>query len=198
VFSPAFGAWLHAANWQALGRPDRARDSMGWVWATAVLLVVNAATVLLPDSKLLDRLFQLAGLGLLLAWYIVLGREQVRVVSDTVGENYDRRGWGRPIAVAIAAVLAYLAVIAALYFCVYEPSPAKIADEIRPQIQAEWRKDPALRDATIRAMELTPAGEGRYTGWVDATVGGVPVRMAIAVRTHFDSIEWEVTAPAEQ
>jgi hypothetical protein len=195
VFSPAFGAWLHAANWRTLARPDRARASMGWVWATAVLLGVNAATVLLPDSRLLNRLFPLAGLVLLLAWYFVLGREQVRVVSDTVGTDYEQRRWGWPIAVATAAVLAYIALIAGLVFFVYEPSPAEVADEIRPQLLAEWRAQPALRDAMIRAIELTPAGDGRYTGWVDATFGGVPVRLTLTARVHFDTLEWEVKLP---
>jgi hypothetical protein len=38
LFSPAFGAFLHMKNWQALGEPAKA--SAAKIWAIATLLVM--------------------------------------------------------------------------------------------------------------------------------------------------------------
>lgn len=40
LFSPAFGAWLHAANWHALGRPDKAAAARRWGWLVIVTILL--------------------------------------------------------------------------------------------------------------------------------------------------------------
>jgi len=37
IFTPAFGAWIHARNWSALGEEKRAQESMHWFFGTLSL-----------------------------------------------------------------------------------------------------------------------------------------------------------------
>ena len=40
LFTPAFGAYLHAQNWRAMGEQDRASASMRWLFVGLALLAV--------------------------------------------------------------------------------------------------------------------------------------------------------------
>jgi hypothetical protein len=191
LFTPAFGAWLHTANWRALGRADRARASAIWAGVNFVFLAVNAASLVLPDNRSVELVFQCSGISLLLAWYFVIGREQVRYVSDTVGEDYVRRGWFRPIAVAAVAVAAYVGLLVAIAAITAPSGPEEIADYVRPRILAEWHKQPEFRDATIESIHLDQVGN-TYRGYVDATFGGRPTRMILTVIDEGDNLSWEV------
>jgi hypothetical protein len=114
IFTPVFGAYFCAANWRALGKPDRARSSMVWLWVTVVFLVVNLGTLFVPASQALDRIMQFASLGLLLAWLITQVRPQVRYVKEALGGRYIKKGWGLPLLAGVAGLGAYFAVILAI------------------------------------------------------------------------------------
>src|SRR6476619_2518005 len=67
LFSPAFGAFVHMKNWQALGDPGKAAAARMWgIWTLVALGVVSLASALLPDSKGLDALSRVVMLALLL------------------------------------------------------------------------------------------------------------------------------------
>ena len=118
LFSPAFGAFLHMKNWQALGDTQRAQLNRNW--AIASLLIIFGAgflSVLLPESKALDSSTRLIGLALLIAWYMTSAKSQAKLVKDRFGSTYPRKGWGLPILVAFgcfAAIVVVAAVIAAI------------------------------------------------------------------------------------
>jgi len=40
IFTPAFGAYLHALNWRTLGEPDRAQSAMVWFYFSLGMLFV--------------------------------------------------------------------------------------------------------------------------------------------------------------
>lgn len=110
LFSPAFGAAVHMRNWRVMGEHARAKESLVWLVATiAILFVLAVGTGLLPDSNEVDRLTSAGGIGLLAAWYFTSGHAQQKYVKERYGTGYMRKGWARPLAIAVAAVLAYLA-----------------------------------------------------------------------------------------
>lgn len=112
LFSPAFGAWLHMKNWQALGDASRARANLGWCIATVVLVVGTViAGVLLPENRALDASTRLLGLGLLVGWYVACAKEQAKVVKQRFGTTYPRRGWGVPLLVAFGCIFALFAIL---------------------------------------------------------------------------------------
>ena len=57
MLTPAFGAFLHMKNWQALGEPVKAATSKTWFIAILCLLVgVALLSGFLPEGKALVRL----------------------------------------------------------------------------------------------------------------------------------------------
>ena len=115
LLSPAFGAFLHMRNWQALGEPEKAATSRTWiVISISVLLLLAVGAAFLPDSKAIDGLSRIVGLALLLSWYYSIGKSQVAVVKGRFGKVYPRKGWTKPLLVAVAAFVAFVAFAVAI------------------------------------------------------------------------------------
>lgn len=104
LLSPIFGAWLHAKNWRQLGLPDKAKQSMLWVYASVALVVM---AVLFSDVN--PSLFQVTYGGLLLVWWMKSGNEQYRYVSERC-PDYDNKGWSTPLSLAGFVVFGLVAV----------------------------------------------------------------------------------------
>ena len=119
LFSPAFGAWLHMKNWQALGEPQKAKAAKTWIVVSLVLiLALSLASRLRPDSKGLDSATRSFGLVLLVAWYVSAGRAQALLVKQRFGKSYPRRGWAQPLLWAIGAVIGFFALVFVIAFVV--------------------------------------------------------------------------------
>jgi hypothetical protein len=115
LFSPAFGAFVHMKNWQALGEPTKASAAKTWGISSLVALgVVSVASALLPDSKAIDGLSRIAMLALLLSWYYTSGRPQAALIKARFGDRYPRRGWAKPLLLALAALAVFIAVMVAV------------------------------------------------------------------------------------
>lgn len=116
LFTPVFGAWLHMKNWQALGQPEKAESSWRWVQVSAAILVAMillSATVL--DGRVGDLLVRAGGFALLLSWYYTSARPQAALVLGRYGKNYPRRGWGKPLLLAVAGWVAAVVVLSILF-----------------------------------------------------------------------------------
>ncbi len=195
LFTPIFGAYLHAANWRALGRPERAAKNVAWIWVEVGFDIVVLLSRFLRESAALDRVLQFGGLGLLLAWYFGQGRPQVRYVRETHGDEYDRRGWAVPLLCGVAGWVTYLGLVTAALtaMAVLRPvTAADLAEQVRPLILIEWHKDPAARDARIESLTLAHQGGNNYAGTVDATVGGRPQKYTLTVVTASARLDWRV------
>jgi hypothetical protein len=109
LFSPVFGAWLHALNWRALGDPERQRRSVRWMMAGLAICVFYVVVGLAwADPDIADRISSATALAYLLAWYLGPGREQIRTVREHHGQAYPRRAWGRVLGIAVLAWVGYL------------------------------------------------------------------------------------------
>lgn len=106
LLTAAFGAWLHAKNWNALGQPGKAEKSMWWVYAGFALFFVAP---FLPDQVA-------AGLPIwyLLGWYFFAARPQAKLVKESVGNDYERKSWIKPIAIGMGAMVCYIIFFAIL------------------------------------------------------------------------------------
>ena len=125
LLTPAFGAFLHMKNWQALGEPGKAATSKTWLIVILFLFLVLGLALLsgfMPEVKALDRLSSWASIALLLTWYFSSARSQVAFVAGRFGTNYPRRGWLKPISLALLAFVGVLAVVWAV-FLVAAPGP---------------------------------------------------------------------------
>jgi len=105
LFSPVFGAWLHAKNWAALGDDAKAKQSMYWVYGGIAALLI---AIFLPD-----KIGRAVGIGFLFGWYFSFAKQQVKYVKETLGGAYEKKGWAKPLGIAAGCFTAFIFVIGA-------------------------------------------------------------------------------------
>jgi hypothetical protein len=106
LFSPAFGAYLHMRNWHALQEPAKAASAKGWFIASLIMLGVYVVLgFLFPNSKTVNAATRGLALAYLLVWYFAAARGQVKYVNARFGTSYERRKWGKPLAVGALAII---------------------------------------------------------------------------------------------
>jgi ankyrin repeat protein len=107
IFSPSFGAFLHARNAKVLGRPEEAANNMKWFYGNLVwfgiMLVVSVFVPAIPDMPI-----RLINVVILLTWYFKVGKKQIKYVKDTYGSEYQKKPWGKPLMIALGCLIAYL------------------------------------------------------------------------------------------
>lgn len=108
LFSPAFGAFLHARNADAMGRADEARANRAWFYVSVVYLGLTVVTMFV--SFIPEGLFNLAGIGLLLGWFFSLGARQIAYVKETWRNGYERKSWNKPMLVASCCLIGIIAI----------------------------------------------------------------------------------------
>jgi hypothetical protein len=119
VFSPAFGAFLHMKNWQALGQPAKATTAKIWIiLVLGFFAVIPVVTALMPGNNSLGGLWRLCGIILLFSWYFSSGRGQMNYVKSRFGTGYPRKGWGKPILIAVLALAGYFVYASAVAFAI--------------------------------------------------------------------------------
>ncbi|HUL42010.1 MAG TPA: hypothetical protein VLV32_08935 [Burkholderiales bacterium] len=107
LFTPAFGSYLQALNWQTLGEPEKAIASKGWFSVSLVLLagiVFVEPFVAVADLHIANSMMNFYYLYLFI-WYFAVGRSQVKYVKQRFGADYARRPWGKPLLISAAAML---------------------------------------------------------------------------------------------
>jgi hypothetical protein len=108
LFTPAFGAFLHMKNWEALGEPDKAAAAKKWVVIyIAIIAGLTVVSVFLPYNRALPAILRLAGFSLLLGWYFASGKPQMNFVKSRYGKEYPRKEWGKPILIAFGALIGF-------------------------------------------------------------------------------------------
>lgn len=112
MFGPLFGAWLHMKNWQTMGDSDKAAQNKGWLIGTLCFYVLTLVlTLAFPESKLMDSMQRAAGLGLLIGWYYHVGKWQQATVLARYGKDYPRKGWLKPLGMAVLMLVALVALV---------------------------------------------------------------------------------------
>ncbi len=102
LFCASLGAWLHAANWRELGKPEKARRSMAWFYG--YIFFMAAYAFILPYFLLTpDFLDYTYAIVVSTIWYFFDGKEQVRYIRESQ-LSYERKGWLKPILTACAII----------------------------------------------------------------------------------------------
>lgn len=108
VFTPAFGAFIHMRNWQALGQPAQAAAARKWFYASLALLMLQIWTRALNARFGTEPLLlHPAGVLFLLVWYFGAARPQARLVRARYGASYRRKRWDSVLMGAVMAGTAY-------------------------------------------------------------------------------------------
>lgn len=116
IFSPAFGAILHAINWKALGQPDKAKVNRAW--ARGVIVFLLLLSIIPPNIKIAEGIGRMSAVVLLLTWYFSQGRAQAKYVKETYGKEYHKRRWANPLLIGLACLVGYVifSIIVALIY----------------------------------------------------------------------------------
>jgi len=108
LFSPVFGAILHMKNWQALGESGKASSAKRWALLSLLALIVfGIAPILFPSNRNMGGLSRTAGFALLIGWYVSSARAQAVYVKARFGAQYPRRGWMKPLLLALLALVGF-------------------------------------------------------------------------------------------
>ncbi len=191
LFTPAFGAWLHASNWRTLGDPAKARSNMIWVWATLAMLVGVALLVFADPNGSLSGSTRYIGLAWLLAWNFATAQGQIKYVKNTLGGNYVKKGWGRPLLIGFGLLAVYIVAIMGVAVVWAMSSPQAMADTVRPLILENWHKKAGLEDATVESLTLDHRDGNLYTGSLEATIHGKHEHLPLQVTRDGSTIQWE-------
>ena len=113
IFTPIFGAWVHARNWNSLNRPQEEKWSMMFVYGLMLLnLIVIAYTLFISEPKTGSGTITV---GLLLTWYFSLGKQQVNYLKENI-PNYEKKSWIKPILLGILGYIILFTVTITLAF----------------------------------------------------------------------------------
>lgn len=99
LFTPIFGSYLQSKNWQTLGQESSARTSRIWFWVSIVVVAVVAFAPI--PEKVAGGL----ALWLLILWYVFAARKQITFVRTSLGRDYARRSFGKPIGIGVSVFL---------------------------------------------------------------------------------------------
>ncbi len=115
LLSPAFGAFLHMKNWEALGESDKAAASRKWMAIYIVtVLGFSVAAAAMPNNKAIPGILRLCGFVLLLSWYYASGKPQLDFVKSRYGKQYPRKGWAQPLLIAVGVIIGFVFVVGAV------------------------------------------------------------------------------------
>lgn len=104
--SPAFGAFLTAKNWTALGDSAAAQKAMYWFYG---VLALFAALFFLGASPDAVRMKVYAFLGSYVAWVLFQSEPQRKRIGE-LRERYQRLPFGQAIGIAIACIAGYVVI----------------------------------------------------------------------------------------
>jgi hypothetical protein len=116
IFTPLFGAYLHALNWRALGDKEQEEASMTWVFGAGamVLLMLLVEMVVTKPYNQGDSVSHTIEFIFLLAWYFLSGRAQAKLVKEKFGGSYPRKSWRQPLLMGLAGFGIYILLMIAI------------------------------------------------------------------------------------
>lgn len=111
--SPIFGSIMLMKNWQAMGEPEKARQSMYWAVGTILFYAAMIVLVLaLPESSAESVPTRGASIGLFAAWYMTSCKVQKDIVAVRFGTDFPKRGWALPILYGIGGYIGLVGIFA--------------------------------------------------------------------------------------
>jgi len=115
VFSPAFGSYLMASNWKALGQPEKAAASKTWFFISLVFLVVLAGlSAVFAGSDSSRGIVNGVAIVYFIVWYSVSGRLQVKHVKEVFGKKFAKRSFVKPVLIGSVLLVVYIAIVIGL------------------------------------------------------------------------------------
>ena len=105
IFTPIFGAWIHAKNWEVLKKEQERRWSMLFVYCLiSVTIFVVYYQLFIGDVKSSPL-----SIGTLLTWYFILGKSQLSHIKDN-NINYEKKSWIKPLLCGVGGYIIFFGI----------------------------------------------------------------------------------------
>jgi len=104
LFSPSFGAFLHARNADAMGRVDEAKANRMWFYILIAYIGFAFVTIFI-FIPIPQGLVDLVPTALLFGWYLSLGKKQATYVKETWRDGYERKSWKEPLLIVLGFLI---------------------------------------------------------------------------------------------
>ena len=128
MFTPIFGAWIHAKNWNELGQHERGNKSMLWVYIGFAILVT---VLFLPDVG-----GRLVSIAFLISWYFLSAKSQVKYLKEN-SINYEKKSWGKAVLLGFASLIIFLLIVIGLSLATDSSSLTKELPDPPESLMAE-------------------------------------------------------------
>jgi len=106
LLSPAFSAYIHMRNWEALGQDDKVAETRTWFYmmlgCVILCFVLSAVSHIAQQDVTPPASIPFA---LMLVWHIWGGRAQERYIAALMGVAYTRRPWSKAVWSCIGLLL---------------------------------------------------------------------------------------------
>ncbi|MDO4896399.1 MAG: hypothetical protein Q3971_03455 [Moraxella sp.] len=96
LFMP-FGAWIHAKNWEAVGEYDLAKQNYWVAVGSVAFFLINT----LFDMTMGIAFPMAINVGLLVGWYVALGKKQITAFKEELGTDYEKKSLFTPVLVGV-------------------------------------------------------------------------------------------------
>lgn len=107
LFTP-FGAWMHAKNWEAVGEEELARKNRLFAIGVVAFILITAAIEFITGITLPSAVI---GIVPLVVWYLQLGKQQIELIKEELGDDYERKSLVMPVLVGVFGGIALLFVV---------------------------------------------------------------------------------------
>lgn len=128
LFTPMFGAFLHAMNWRELGCADEAERSMAWVrWTFYTFFAYTLSEPFIRETAAGKYLMIILFAVFWISWTLAMGLKHVRFVRTNVAK-YTTRRMAKAVMIGALGWLVYTAfaitLILLLHVTGIDPLPA--------------------------------------------------------------------------
>jgi hypothetical protein len=95
-----------------LGRTEEAKANRLFFFATLGYMAFVLVSIFIPQIP--EAFYRAAAIGLLVGWYVAVGRKQAQDIKAKWQSAYLRKGWTKPLIIATAFLVGYLVILFAL------------------------------------------------------------------------------------
>lgn len=190
IFTPILGAYLHAQNWKALGKPNLAIANMMWVGGYSAFIIALLIAIMIPGEGWFTNNRGYIGVALTLGWYFSQAKGQVKYVKETLADRYPHKSFTQPIAVGAVAWAIFIGL--AFQAPPSLPSADTLASDLKPTISQSLQKQYPGKNISVIKSTLSHTKDNHYQGTALIQVDSVTQTYHLTADVVGDSVSWEI------
>ena len=206
LFSPIFGAIIHARNADALGRTKEAKANRVWFYISLFYFLALGGAYCFAnpqDEKGLNGISRFMSLALLFGWFYHVGKKQAKYVKEDLAQNYKKKSWLAPLSIAFGIFIPLM--FAAVYGSDSFSKAKQIAEsgqqhvglenlesEVKASIETKLAQDPATSSTRINSFKLVHENGNKYKGMLIAQTDGKSDDVEVDVTYDGRTFMWKI------